>query len=107
MIFDLRSYTLVPRKMAAYLALVEEFALPCMLDHGMRLEHYMIGKIGPLNTVVHLWRYESLAAFEIIRGNRDADPRWSDYLKRTEGMVQSQSNQILGEASFSPNALGK
>lgn len=37
MIVDVRTYTLVPRNMARYLALFESHALPVMLRHGLEL----------------------------------------------------------------------
>lgn len=104
MIYDIRTYTLVARKLNPYLKLVEKFAIPVMQENGMVLERYFITKIGPLNEVVHVWRYESLAALEQIRAKRDNDPRWADYLGRTDGMVLTQQNKIVEEASFSPGA---
>ncbi|MCH9675389.1 MAG: NIPSNAP family protein [Gammaproteobacteria bacterium] len=101
MIADVRTYTLIPRKLNPYLKLVEEFALPVMRAHGMVLDRYFIAKIGPLNQVVHIWNYESLAELERIRAARDADPKWAEYLSKTEGMVLSQENKIMEDASFS------
>ena len=101
MIADVRTYTLVTRKLAPYLELVEQYALPVMRAHGMVLDRYFISKIGPLNQVVHIWNYESLASLERIRTARDADPRWADYLSRTEGMVLSQENKIMEDVRFS------
>ena len=107
MIYDHRTYTLVTRKLKPYLKLFEEFALPVMQENGMILERYFVTQIGSLNEVVHIWRYESLAALEQIRIRRDADPRWADYLKRSEGMVLMQQNKIVEEASFSPGITGR
>ena len=86
-----------PKKNApSTLKLVEQYALPVMRDHGMVLDRYFVAKIGPLNQVVHIWNYASLAELERIRNARDADPRWADYLAKTEGMVLSQENKIMG-----------
>jgi hypothetical protein len=104
MIVNHRTYTIVPRRMGAYLKLVEELALPIMRRHGFDLMGYYVAKHGPLNQVVHLWRYDSLADLERKRAARDADPAWADYLARTEGMVQAQEDRILAPAHFSPDA---
>ena len=64
MIVDVRTYTLIPRKMAKYLELFEKHALPVMQRHGLELMGYYMSQIGPLNQVVHLWRYDSLADME-------------------------------------------
>lgn len=103
MIVDVRTYTLVTRRMPAYLALFEELALPVMRRHGMELAGYYLSQIGPLNQVVHIWRYASLADLESKRARRDADPDWSAFLSRTEGMVLMQENKIMRPAAFSPD----
>jgi NIPSNAP len=61
MIVDVRTYTLIPRKMAKYLELFEKHALPVMKRHGLELTGDYVSHIGPLNQLVHLWRYDSLA----------------------------------------------
>ena len=88
MIVDVRTYTLVPRRLAKYLELFERHALPVMQRHGLELMGYYTSHIGPLNQVVHLWRYDSLADMERKRAARDADPAWGEYLAMTEGMVR-------------------
>ena len=102
MIVDVRTYTLVPRKMAAYLELFEKHALPVMRRHSLELIGYYVSHIGPLNQVVHLWRYDSLADMERKRTTRDADPAWGEYLSLTEGMVLVQDNKVMRPTSFSP-----
>jgi hypothetical protein len=102
MIVDVRTYTLVPRKMPKYLELFEKHALPVMTRHGLQLIGYYVSQIGPLNQVVHLWRYDSLADMERKRTARDADPAWSKFLSLTEGMVASQDNKVMRPTSFSP-----
>jgi hypothetical protein len=104
MIVDVRTYTLLPRKMARYLELFEAHALPVMRRHGLDLMGYYTSLIGPLNQVVHVWRYDSLADMERKRAARDADPAWADFLVRTDGLVLTQENKVMRPASFSPVA---
>jgi len=102
MIVDVRTYTLIPRKTAKYLELFEKHALPVMKRHDLELMGYYVSHIGPLNQVVHLWRYDSLADLERKRTERDADPAWGEFLAVTEGMVLVQENKIMRPTSFSP-----
>lgn len=102
MIVDVRTYTLIPRKMPTYLALFEKHALPVTKRHGLDLMGYYTSVIGPLNQVVHIWRYASLADMEKKRTARDADPEWADFLQRTEGMVLMQDDKAMQPAPFSP-----
>jgi hypothetical protein len=102
MIVDVRTYTLVPRKSAKYVELFEKHALPVMKQHGLELVGYYVSHIGPLNQVVHLWRYASLADMERKRTARDADPAWGEYLSLTEGMVLMQDSKVMRPTRFSP-----
>jgi hypothetical protein len=102
MIVDVRTYTMVPRKMARYLELFETHALPVMTRHGLELLGYYVSHIGPLNQVMHLWRYDSLADMERKRAARDADTAWGEFLSLTEGMVLLQEDKVMRPTSFSP-----
>ena len=102
MIVDVRTYTLVPRMLPRYVALFETHALPVMQRHGLELIGYYVSVIGPLNQVVHLWRYDNLADMERKRTARDADPDWGAFLALTEGLVSMQDDKIMRPASFSP-----
>ena len=101
MIVDLRTYTIVPRKMKAYLAAFETYGLPILSRHIGEPLGYFTSDIGPLNQVVHLWGYADLADMEHRRAARDADPAWADYLARTEGLVMAQENRIVRPTAFS------
>ena len=103
MIVDVRTYTLIPRKLPGYVALFEKLALPVTKRHGLELLGYYTSQIGALNQVVHIWRYESLADLEKKRTARDADPDWAKFLSQTEGYVLMQEDKIMKPASFSPN----
>lgn len=104
MIVDVRTYTLVARKLPQYVALFEKHALPVMQRHGLELIGYYVSHIGPLNQVVHLWRYDNLADMERKRTARDADPDWGAYLAMTEGLVLIQEDKVMRPAAFSPGA---
>ena len=101
MIVDVRTYSIVPRKMSEYLALFEKYALPVQRRHiGDPLGYFLV-EHGPLHQVVHLWGYESLADLEAKRAARDADPDWADYLGRTGGLVVSQDNKLTRPTQWS------
>jgi NIPSNAP len=57
MIVDVRTNTLIPRKLAKYVEIFEKHGLPVMKRHGLDLMGYYVSYIGALNQVVHLWRY--------------------------------------------------
>ena len=101
MIVDVRTYNIAPRKMKTYLALFEEFALPIQRRHiGDPLGYFLV-EHGPLHQVVHLWGYQDLADLEKRRAARDADPAWTEYLGKTEGLVVSQDNKLCRPTEWS------
>lgn len=101
MIVDIRTYTIVPRKMKAYLAAFEQYGLPLQKKYIGEPLGYFVVEQGTLNQVVHLWGYESLADLEKKRAARDADPSWADYLARTEGLVAAQENKLTRPTAWS------
>ncbi len=104
MIVDIRTYTLVARKLPTYVSMFESLAMPVMRKHKLELMGYYTSVIGPLNQVVHLWRYENLAAMELIRAARDLDGDWAYFQKMTEGMVLMQEKKIMKPTEFSPSS---
>ena len=104
MIFELRTYTAEPGRSADFLKLYEAMALPLQRKYLGGLVGFYVTEIGPLNQIVHLWRFESLADRERRRAAMDADPAWQDYRARSKelGAIREQESKILKPASFSP-----
>ena len=101
MIVDIRTYDIVPRKMQAYLNLFEEYAMPVLRQYIGEPIGYFVVEHGPLNQVVHLWGYDSLADVEEKRQAREADPRWDEYLSKSEGLVASRNNKLCRPTNWS------
>jgi hypothetical protein len=101
-IIDLRTYTMVPGRLGAFLKLYGEGGLPVQMRHQGEPFGYFVTEIGTNNQVVHLWRYENMADRERRRAALEADPEWVAYRARSgaEGNVQHQTNKILRPAPF-------
>ncbi|HYD61763.1 MAG TPA: NIPSNAP family protein [Noviherbaspirillum sp.] len=104
MIIDLRTYTMVPGRLRAFLELYEREGLPVQRRHQGEPVGYFVTEIGTQNQVVHLWGYESLADREKRRAALEADPEWIAYRAKSAaaGNVQHQENKILRSVAFSP-----
>jgi hypothetical protein len=104
MIIDLRTYTMVPGRLKAFLELYEREGLPVQRRYQGNPIGYFVTEIGTNNQVVHMWGYESLADRERRRAELDADPEWMSYRAKSAaaGNVQHQENKILKSVSFSP-----
>jgi len=104
MIVDLRIYTCRPNKLAEFIKLYEEKAWPLQKQYlGNCLGWYTTVE-GALNTVVHLWGYDSQADREARRNAMAADPAWGDYLAEAGklGLLVAMENRILKPTTFSP-----
>ena len=104
MIVEHRTYTLNPQRTRDFLALYERAALPLQLKYLGRLVGFFVSEIGPLNEVVHLWAFDSLADREQRRKAMEADPLWMPYVDalRTLDVMLQQETKLLRSVSFSP-----
>ncbi len=106
MIVDMRIYSTRPGKLAAFVALYKDYAWPLQQKYlGRCLGWYTVAE-GPLNQVVHLWAYDSMADRETRRAAMAADPAWGEYLRESEkaGLLVAQENRFLKPTDFSPVA---
>ncbi len=103
MIYEHRTYTVQHGTMDEYLERYEKFALPIQLKHLGRLLGFFVSEIGPLNQVIHIWAYDSLADREKRRANLDADPLWAAFKETNKGSFTQQEVKILKPTSFSPS----
>jgi hypothetical protein len=104
MIVDLRTYTMVPGRLAAYLKLCEAEGLPNHIRHLGNPIGIFTTNVGELNQVVFFWGFESQADREKRRAALEADPDWVSYRKKSAetGNVQHQENKVIVSTKFSP-----
>lgn len=104
MIVEMRTYTLKPLRTADFLNLYEQAALPLQLKYLGHLIGFYVSELGPLNQVVHLWGFDSLAERESRRLAMERDPGWTPYREalRDLDVILAQESKILKSTSFSP-----
>jgi hypothetical protein len=102
MIAEMRTYTVKPGKVQAYVRAYAELGRATQVKYLGQPLGYYTAEIGGLNKIVHLWGYASLAEREAKRAQLEADPAWMAYLKhRTEaGLLLAQENTILKAVDF-------
>jgi hypothetical protein len=103
MIIDHRTYDIKPGCLPKFLQLYGTEGFPVQLKHlGQPYGYFTVTDIGPLNQVIHLWKYDSLADREAKRGALQADPAWQAYLAKSgeAGYIARQENKILKAAPF-------
>jgi hypothetical protein len=104
MIVDLRICTCRPNRLAEFVKLYQEKAWPLQQQYlGNCLGWYTTVE-GALNTVVHLWGYESQADREARRSAMAADPAWRAYLAEAgaRDLLVAMENRIVTPTAFSP-----
>ena len=104
MIVELRTYTIKPLRTGDFLAVYERLALPLQKKYLGRLIGFFVSEVGPLNEVVHLWAFDSLAERERRRAEMEGDPGWADYRNalRELDAIQQQETKLLKSVPFSP-----
>lgn len=102
MIFDHRTYTVRPNRLTHFVELYQSEGLPLQRKYLGEPFGFFVTEIGPLNRVVHLWKYDSLADRQQRRDAMEADPAWQAYRRHvieTDYLLDMQ-NQILRPAPF-------
>jgi hypothetical protein len=102
MIVDCRTYMLKPGAVMPYLTLYQREGLPVQTKHLGRPVGYYHTETGPLNQIVHMWKYESVEDRAKRRAALQADPDWQAYLKKVTSLnyIEKQENKILIPAPF-------
>jgi len=100
MIVEHRTYTLRPGSIGTYFELYEREGLATQREHLGNMLGYYSTEVGHVNSVVHMWRYESFEDRAARRAALGADPRWKAYLVKMLPMLLDQESKILVPAPF-------
>lgn len=111
MIYELRTYTIIPGKLPEYMGHHVEKGRPIRGDNFGKLEGGWTTEIGPLNQYVHLWSFEGPAERERLRAELSKNERWTkEYVPLTHPLVIRQENKLLTlapGATLKPPSGGK
>ncbi|HXG03635.1 MAG: NIPSNAP family protein [Candidatus Rokubacteria bacterium] len=96
MIYELRTYTLMPGKQAEYVKLSTEVGRKIRGDRYGTFEGGWTTEFGTLNQYVHLWSYPSLDERARLRAELARNDEWTKgYLPQIRPMLLAQENKIL------------
>ncbi|HEX6980397.1 MAG TPA: NIPSNAP family protein [Alphaproteobacteria bacterium] len=102
MIVDIRTYTVQPGSLGAYLKLYASEGWPVQTRHLPDCLGYYVVDIGVQNRVVHLWRYSDIGERARRRAEMEADPAWNAYRAKSAAFMQAQENRIVKPVPFWP-----
>jgi NIPSNAP protein len=96
MIYELRTYTLMPGKQGEYLKLNQEIGRQTRGDKYGKLEGAWTTEFALLNQYVHLWNYPSLDERDRLRAELMKNEDWTKgYVPKIRPMMLAQENKIL------------
>ncbi|HET6184742.1 MAG TPA: NIPSNAP family protein [Acetobacteraceae bacterium] len=96
MIHELRTYTLHPGKLPAFLDLAANVSRPVRGDAYGKLHGYWVSEFGTLNQVWHLWEYASLDERARLRLALAANERWrTEYVAKVQPLMVRQDIRLL------------
>jgi hypothetical protein len=99
-IVEMRTYTIAPGRIPDYFALYEREGMAVQESYLGRMVGYYATEIGPVNEIVHMWRYFDLNDRVERRNRLKADARWQAYIVKMLPMLVSQHSRILTLAPF-------
>jgi hypothetical protein len=92
---DHRIYTIVPRKMDAFLEVFDRLAMPILIECLGRPLGAYVSQVGTLNQFVHLWGYRDFADYGRRCHARDTHPDFPAYLEASAAYVTAQETRLL------------
>jgi NIPSNAP len=95
-----RMYTLKAGTVPEYLKHYQNEGMAVQLKHLPHMVGYYFTEVGTLNTIVHMWAYESLDERDRRRGAMSADPAWQSYLTKIRPLIERQETRMMKCAPF-------
>ena len=96
MIFELRTYTLQPGKSSEYW---QHYISGGFKAQDPRLKGQLIGyfqsESGPLNQIVHFWKYDDLSQRAELRAANYARADWDAHLQKIRPLMVDQESRLL------------
>ena len=97
MLYELRTYTLVPGGVREYLRIYNETARELQVETLGRLVGLLQPESGDLNQLIFLWSFEDFADRQRRRQTLMADSRFTEFRKSVRHLLVRQENQLLTE----------
>jgi hypothetical protein len=104
LLLDVRTYTCRPGTVPAQLEIYKKFGYPVQLRYMGEPLMYATAETGELNTITHVWVYESAADREQKRARMAQDADWKVYLAENVkgGYLVAQKNVLMNPVGFAP-----
>lgn len=101
-IYELRTYEVIPGKMAEVIELYRTEGWSAIQAHPQRLVGYFTGDIGALNELIHIWKFNDDADRRAFWGALMSDPQFLAFAKKIRPLFHAQKNKLMMPAGFGP-----
>lgn len=101
-IYELRTYEVIPGKMAEIAALYKSEGATVIAAHPPKLVAYFTGDVGALNELIHLWKFDDDADRRAFWAGLYGDPRFMAFAGKLRPMFVSQKNKLMLPAPWGP-----
>ena len=102
MIVEMRTYTAQAGKVPEFAKAYQELGRDVQVPILGNLIGAFTTEIGPLNQIIHLWGYESLADRDARRAQLASNPDWPKYLQAAVPLLGNMENKIMTPLPWSP-----
>jgi hypothetical protein len=102
MIFDERTYEILPAHVRTYLDLYVAEGMALQKSHLGDLVAWFTTDVGVVNEVVHIWRYQDAGDRERRRTAMEDDPAWQAFRAKAAPYVLRMTSRLLKPTAFSP-----
>jgi hypothetical protein len=101
MIFELRTYDLYPTRLADYFRHLQSAPdIHAILSPHLR--GFFQTEVGPLNQVVHLYKYDSFEHRQEVRSQLARRSEFPTFVEGLRPFLLRQDNKIMTAAAISP-----
>ncbi len=101
-IYEMRIYTFQVGKLEPAKKLYIEKGWPALEQYQDKLVGYFVSDIGPLNQLIHLWRFTDDADRRRHWSELFDDAAFMDFATELRALEASQENRLLTSAPWGP-----
>lgn len=92
---EMRRYRLKPGGPQRWAELYKTEGAAVQRKHLGEPVGYYRTEVGPINEIIHMWRYETLEERAEKRAALFADADWLAFIEKISGLIDTQDTQIL------------
>ena len=106
-IYELRTYEVIPGKMAEIMELYKSEGWAAISGHPPKLVGYFTGDVGAINELIHIWKFDDDADRRAFWTGVFSDPKFMAFAKKVRPLFVSQKNKLMLPAGTRGHGIGR